>query len=304
MVDIQSVITKHHFMVDGNGDPMRLDLALSCYLKDMSREQARRFIQIGSVWINNKRVQVLSKPVFPGDEVVLYRGRAGFKKYYEIDPNNILYQDEHLLFYRKEPGIPTQALICDNYNNLYAALLRYIKANHGIPYLGMHHRLDLETSGVIVFTLSKGINRSIHYQFKDHRVKKSYLALVAGTPQFNTKEFTSYIGRQNGRYVCSLKGPGKIAVCQFTKLIERDKVTLIRAEPQTGRTHQIRLQLAFLGQPVLGDPLYGQGHTEMFTRTMLHAEQLSIIHPIHKKELIIRADLFEDMRRLIGDVSL
>jgi 23S rRNA pseudouridine1911/1915/1917 synthase len=265
----------------------------------MSREQARKFVQHGAVWVNGKRAQVLSRKVFPGDEITLYVGRAGYKKYYEIDQGNILYQDEYLLFYRKEPGIPTQAVVCDNYNNLFAALQRYLKSSSSAQYLGLHHRLDLETSGVILFTRTPAINRNIHYQFKDHQVKKSYLALVSGSPSCTEHTLTSYISRQDGKYRCSATGPGKIAFCHFTILQKRGDITLLRAEPRTGRTHQIRLQLACTGHPVLGDPLYGSGHTARVPRTMLHAESLSIMHPVHKRELAVTAELFQDMQQLI-----
>jgi 23S rRNA pseudouridine1911/1915/1917 synthase len=300
----QSSLTTYCFTIASDKSYMRLDQALPSYIAGFSREQARKYIQIGAVWINDNRVQVLSKKVKPGDEVVVYAGHYGYRKYYEANQHNIIYKDEHLLCYRKEPGIPTQPLRCDAYNNLYAALLRYLKAKGKPAYAGMHHRLDLETSGVILFTLSKSSNRNIHYQFRDHKIKKSYLAIVKGFPMFAAKAVMTYIGRQGGKYTCSLLGPGKSAITRFTTLREYDDWALIRAEPQTGRTHQIRLQLAFLGHPVLGDPLYGDGHTDNIPRTMLHAEKLIITHPVSGKELSVQAELFDDMRHLIGDTSI
>ena len=301
---MQSPLTKYCFTVASDKAPVRLDQAIPLYISEFSREQAKKYIQIGAVWINDKRVQIVSRKVKAGDEVALYAGRHGYRIYYEINQQNILYEDDHLIFYRKEPGIPTQPLHCDAYNNLYAGLLRYLKAAEKPAYAGMHHRLDMETSGVILFTLSKNSNRSIHYQFRDHKVKKSYLALVNGMPQLAAETLTTYINRQAGKYTCSLQEPGKIAVTRFTTLQKYGDRALIRAEPQTGRTHQIRLQLAFLGHSVLGDPLYGAGHTEDIPRTMLHAEQLTIIHPVSKEELTIQAELFDDMRHLIGNAVI
>ena len=301
---MQSPINKYCFRVASDRSPMRLDQSIPLHISDFSREQAKQFIRIGAVWINAKRVQIMSRKVTAGDEVAVYVGRHGYRNYYEINQHNILYEDAHLLLYRKEPGIPTQPLHCDSYNNLYAGILRYLRAAGKPVYAGMHHRLDLETSGVILFTLSKNSNRSIHYQFRDHKIKKSYLAVVSGVPQFNSETLITYINRQESRYTCSRSGPGKIAVTRFTTLQKYENKALLRAQPETGRTHQIRLQLSFLGHPVLGDPLYGAGHTADIPRTMLHADRLTIIHPVSKEELTIQAELFDDMRHLIGGTQI
>lgn len=286
-------------MVAAGEAPLRIDQAVSRYLPELSRAKARKLIETGAVWINNARSQILSKKVFSGDAVTIHVGREGGKKYYEISPDNILFEDEWLLFYRKEPGIPTQGIICDNYNNLHAALVRYLKKKKSDPYIGMHHRLDMDTSGVVLFTVSPRINRSIHYQFKDHRVKKKYLALVHGSPDFQEKTLETWISRCSSSYVCSDKGPGKLAISTFTKITDFSGYSLMRAEPKTGRTHQIRLQLAFLGLPILGDTLYGGRRSAECPRAMLHAESLTVFHPLQKRDLTITADIFNDMKQLI-----
>jgi len=243
-----------------------------------------------------------------GDTIAVYIGRRGVDRYYEIDPANILFRDEWLLFYRKEPGVPTQGVVCDNYNNIFAGLQRHLKQQQQSPaYLGMHQRLDLDTSGVVLFTLSPKVNRSIHYQFKDHRVKKIYRALVAGNPGFSQLRLSNFIYRHAGRYRCSDSGPGKEAVTQFRMLAAYDGCSLLEAQPETGRTHQLRLQLAHLGHPLLGDRLYGGAQGQGTARTMLHAISLRVFHPVTKKEIIVEASLFQDMLELIqtaaGDAS-
>jgi 23S rRNA pseudouridine1911/1915/1917 synthase len=279
---------------------LRIDQAVAGLFKDVSRERAKKFIAVGSVWLNGVRTQIVSRTVRSGDTVALYIGRRGFDRYYEIDPAHILYRDEWLLFYRKEPGVPTQGVVCDNYNNIFSALLRHLKQQQEAPaYLGMHQRLDLDTSGVVLFTLLPKVNRSIHYQFKDHRVRKVYRALVAGVPDFSEKRVETFIYRHDGRYRCSDKGPGKQAVTQFRMLAAFDGYSLLEAQPETGRTHQLRLQLAHLGHPILGDRLYGGTQAQGPSRTMLHAVSLSVFHPVTKNELTIEAPLFDDMLELI-----
>jgi len=278
---------------------LRLDQAVAGAFDGISRERAKKLIAIGAVWVNGARSQIISRTVRPGDGITLYIGRNGTERFYETDPANILYRDEALLFYRKEPGVPTQGVVCDNYNNVFSALQRYLKRQNAGAYLGMHQRLDLDTSGVVLFTLSPKANRSIHYQFKDHRVRKVYKAVAVGRPDFSEKSIINFIYRHAGRYRCSDSGPGKQAVTLFRLLEIFADCSLLEAHPQTGRTHQLRLQLAHIGHPILGDRLYGAAQAQGPPRTMLHAASLTIIHPVKKKEITVEAPLFDDMLQLI-----
>jgi len=287
------------FRVTGATAGLRLDQAVAQALPGVSRETAKKLIAIGAVWVNKQRVKILSTRVHEGDIVTVHIGKHGWRKRYELDPTNILYEDPWLLFYCKEPGIPSQGIVCDDYNNVAAAVLRYRKQKTSQPYVGLLHRLDLDTSGVMLFTLSPEVNRHIHRQFQNHRVGKTYLALVHGNPEFQHTQIVSYISRRDGRYRCSATEPGKPALTAFTKLSDFEGYALVRAEPQTGRTHQIRLQLSFLGFPVLGDPLYGTDPAGAYPRTMLHAESLTIEHPVTGQVVRVTAGLFEDMEKLL-----
>jgi 23S rRNA pseudouridine1911/1915/1917 synthase len=288
------------FVVAGIEEPLHLDQAIGRFLPDVSRGQARRLIALGAAWVNEQRVQVQSWKVHNGDRVLIYKGREGWKMFYESDAAHILHEDDWLLLYCKESGIPTQGIFCDNYNNLYAGLQRLMKKRGKPSYLGLHHRLDLETSGVVLFTNNKQANRSIHYQFKNRSIDKQYLVLVSGIPAFDEFECNAAIAKENGKYVCGPDIAGKSAQTIFQKLHDFEGYSLLRALPHTGRTHQIRLHLATLGHPVLGDSLYGGG-SELCVRTMLHAEVLRLTNPRTRKELRVCASVPEDMQKLLGD---
>jgi len=291
------------FTVCGLEEPLRLDRAIVRFVPETSRTQARALIGIGAAWVNGARVQVLSRPVRNGDSVLVYKGREGWRMFYEADSAAVLFEDDWLLVYCKESGIPTQGIFCDNYNNLYAGLLRLLKrrGTRG-AYLGLHHRLDLDTSGAVLFAKNRQANRSIHYQFKNRAVEKSYLVLAGGRPDFNERECSAPIAKKNGKYRCGIDGAGKTAQTFFQKLHDFDGYSLLRARPHTGRTHQIRLHLAALGHPVLGDQLYG-GST-CARRTMLHAETLCFTHPHSRTVLQVHAPLPADMLELLGDFRL
>ncbi len=281
----------------------RIDKAISARFPDISRGFARNLISIGGVWINKKRIHVASKKLSPGDRVDIYIGKHGTKRYYEIAPENILYEDPWIICYRKEPWIPTQGLVCDDYNNLFSALKRFITSrDENDAYLGMHHRLDMETSGVVLFTKSKKINRDIHYQFKNARIQKTYNALIEGIPDFVSLTLTTYIARRNSSYVCTAHGPGKIAITDFTVRKSLSYYSLIEAKPHTGRTHQLRLQLSFIKHPVVGDTRYGSTLANRFPRIMLHAHSLVFFHPAHKKMMKITSPFFDDMEKAANNI--
>jgi len=293
----------YEFSADGLDEPLRLDQAIGHFLPDVSRTQARKLITLGAAWVNDQRVQVQSRKIHNGDRVLIYKGREGWRMFYESEASRILYEDEWLLLYSKESGIPTQGIFCDNYNNLYAGLLRLLKKRGKPPYLGMHHRLDLETSGVVLFTKNKQANGSIHYQFKNRSINKQYLVVVVGNPIFDELEYSAAIAKKDGKYLCGVDIEGKSAQTFFKKLHDFEGYSLLRAHPHTGRTHQIRLHLQALGHPVLGDSMYGGG-SALCARTMLHAEMLCLQNPRSRKDLQVHAPVPEDMQQLLGDYSL
>jgi len=249
---------KHVFTITDKSADLRLDQAIAAHIESISRQKAKQLIQTGAVWINKQNAhKLISKKLKNRSIVTVYISKNGCNKSYESNRSNILLHDSQFLFYRKEPGIPTQGTPYDNYNNVYSALIRFLKEESAQPYIGLHHRLDTDTSGVLLFTRSKEVNRDISDQFKNHDIKKTYLALVEGNPGFDKTEFTSYISKGKGKYISVKKGPGKISKTRFTKLADFESYSLVRAEPKTGRTHQVRIHLSELGHPVLYDPLYG-----------------------------------------------
>ncbi len=293
-------MTKYDITVEAKSNGLRLDQAIGLLIPEISRTKARKLITLGGVWLNGNRTTILSKTVSEGDMLQVYEGRDFDKKQYEIDPLNIIYEDDWLICYRKEPGIPSQGIICDNYNNIYAALFRYLKKKNPASYLAIHQRLDIGTSGVMLFSKSKAVNRNIHFQFKNNSVLKKYMAFAEGNLDFQEKTIINHIGRKDGRYYCADSTNGKEAITLFKRIRLENGFTILEAIPGTGRTHQIRLQLSNIGHPILGDKLYGDKNSlSKYPRTMLHAASITVEHPVTKKELVVEAALFDDMKSMV-----
>ncbi len=258
----------------------------------VSPDTASDLIDFGSVYVGGRVERDPSRQIAEGREIVVNWPWGGTVRFYEINPDRILYEDEYLLAYDKESGIPSQQTPADGYNNLFAALNRFLqKERRKNPYAALHHRLDRETSGVIVFALDGSVNKSLGHSFESRRVRKDYLAWAEGNPQWDRCTASEDITRIGGRYAACPRGSGKRAETLLGVLHRADDRSLIWARPMTGRTHQVRLHLAAQGHPVIGDRLYGKIKAE---RLYLHAYRLKLLHPRFNSNLVLTAPVPDD----------
>ncbi len=258
----------------------------------MSLDQAVDLIDFGSVQVNERQERNPRRRLDPGDRLRVFWPRGGVERRYEIRPELILYRDRTLLAYNKESSIPSQQTPSDAYNNLHAAVSRYLASEGNLkPYVALHHRLDRGTSGVMLFSLDPSVNRRLGMAFEQRRVRKEYLVWVAGRPQAEQWVCRQDIGREGGRYAVRPRGSGKPAETAFRVLLAWEDRALLLAQPLTGRTHQIRLHLAACGHPILGDLRYGAVEAP---RLCLHAYRLALDHPVTGAPLVLRAGLPPD----------
>ena len=286
----------------------------------VSRAKIRRLIIAGAVSVNGRQERRPERAVPSGATLLVKLDTTRFfhEKQpddipFELEPENVLYEDEWLLLVNKPARFPTEATIVDGRDNLHAACKRYL-ARHGehrnTPYCGLLHRLDRETSGVILFSKTRTVNAAIQEQFVTKTIQKMYLALTLASNQNTGTSFipgdsTTHGARfsvQNrlaritpkssqGKWG-SVPAGGDEALTDFEFAEERNGLLLIRAWPRTGRTHQIRVHLAGLGLPILGDALYGgvtEFHDMTFPRCMLHATELEFVHPVSGERVCVTA---------------
>ncbi len=288
------------FEVEGGSDT---GPSLARYLEKallMPEEEVCDLVDFGSIQVNGRQERNPRRALSGGEEVRVYMPWQGARRVYEIDPARIVFRDPHILAYDKEAGIPSQQTPSDAYNNVFAAVQRFLEreassasaragsarapasARGANPYAALHHRLDRETSGVMLFAVDRAANRGIGDSFQHHGVLKEYLAWVEGVPALDRWTASDDIGRKNGRYTACPRGQGKPAETRFEVLARGEGKTLLRAEPLTGRTHQIRLHLSAAGHPVVGDRIYG---AKPAARLYLHARSLHLPHPVTGRNL-------------------
>ena len=291
---------------------------------DISKSKIRRLIMAGMVSINGGQCRNPSAMVRAGarvsaliDEEKLFYEKQPDDISYEVTARDVLYEDDVILLVNKPAFFPVEAGMVGSRDNLHAAVVRYLfekqKREHPAmknpPYAGIMHRLDRETSGVILFTKARSVNAACHDMFEKHTVKKCYRALVCAdsfsdaASIFGGKKSLSvemYMGRISPKSQAAKWGPlaekagGLYSKTDFTlvetDLLEGKKTAYVDCLLHTGRTHQIRVHLASLGLPILGDRLYGG---RPYRRIMLHAYSLTFTHPLTGRSLTVQAPLPE-----------
>jgi RluA family pseudouridine synthase len=208
----------------------------------------------------------------------------------------ILFEDEVLIIVNKPAGLPSQATVDKKRPHLYGLLKAQLEKEKTGSYLALHHRLDKDTSGVLLFCKDKNYNSSISEMFKHHEFEKIYYALtrlrknkVSPSPTWQIKNHLAekVTPRSQRMSLQSVKAGGRLAITDFKLLEVRKKGLLIEARPRTGRMHQIRVHLAEEGHPILGDDLYNPQRDQQVSRMMLHAYQLIFKHPKTQETLTV-----------------
>mgnify|MGYP001397151751 FL=1 len=209
---------------------------------------------------------------------------------------DILFEDNHLIIVNKIPGDLSQGDITRD-QTLGDKVKSYLKKKYnkkGNVYLGIAHRLDRPTSGVIVFTkTSKALSR-INELFKKNDIKKTYWAIVNSMKEKNSDKLVNHLiknKKQNKSYVTnSSNKESKKAILNYKKILDLEKYSLLSVKLETGRHHQIRTQLANIGYPIKGDLKYGYPRSNKDGSILLHSRKISFVHPINKKNIKIIAN--------------
>jgi 23S rRNA pseudouridine1911/1915/1917 synthase len=287
-------------------DKIRLDLYLTQQEIYPSRSQIRNLITQGKISVNNTTV----KPSYilkNGDVINL---NPPEQKELEIKaeaiPLDIVYEDEYLVVVNKLANMIVHPAGKIRNGTLVNALLYYCRDSlsgiGGVIRPGIVHRLDKDTSGLMVAAKNDFAHLDLSKQMKDHQVTKKYIALVHGNLKEDSGMIDAPIGRSmsNRKKMAVTEGKSREAITQFKVLKRFSGYTLVEATLRTGRTHQIRVHLAFIGYPIVGDQLYTHRKQGLnISRQALHSHILGFVHPSTKKYMEFTAPLPQDIQELI-----
>lgn len=303
---------QHDFVIPDELGGMRLDQALAKILPGYSRTQIQDWIKLEAIQVDGKhikaRVQVLGgekitidaslkpQPVFTAQDIAL----------------NIIYEDEAYLIINKPPGMVVHPAAGNYDNTLLNALLHHAPTLQLLPRAGIIHRLDKDTSGLLVIAKTQPALIHLSRQLKARTITRIYQSVVCGVMTGGGK-VDEPIGRHPSvRMRMAVIDTGRPATTHYRVMDRYRAHTRIKVQLETGRTHQIRVHMAHINYPVVGDPSYGKrlqlpkgASPELiqilreFKRQALHASELGFIHPITGEAVSYNAPLPEDMQRLI-----
>ncbi|MDR1511620.1 MAG: RluA family pseudouridine synthase [Endomicrobium sp.] len=280
----------------------RLDFYLASIYKDYSRSYFQKLMYKKKILVNNK-ISFSSYKLKYGD-VIIFEFEEG--KSLSIRPENIkfniIYEDIDIIVVNKPAGIVVHPSYGHSSGTLLNALIRYSNGNYKLPYLV--HRLDKDTSGVIIFAKNEKAKVDISKQFKNRNVKKIYYAAVKGIIIENRGKIEAPLGRspQNRKLMTVNSLAKKMAITEFKTVLRCDGYTLLEVKIITGRTHQIRSHMKYINHPVVGDQQYGGPKTingKQFNRQMLHSYNISFMHPRTMKIMKFTAELPNEMKMML-----
>lgn len=300
----------NRIVVDESNSNQRLDKFLSTYFSELSRSHIAKLIDDENCLVNKKVIKSSYK-LKTGDVIEINIPEA---KELEIEkediPLDIVYEDSDILIINKPQGMVVHPANGHYEHTLVNAILHHchdLSGINGVMRPGIVHRIDKDTSGLICVAKNDKAHLSLAEQLKDHTMSRTYIALVKGVITENTGEINLPIGRDphNRQKMAVTRSNSKEAITYFKVLQRFSDHTLVECHLKTGRTHQIRVHLSYIGYPVEGDPLYsGRKYDTLYkSGQLLVAVGLRLIHPSSNKEMEFKIDLPDYFKEVISQLE-
>ena len=287
----------------------RIDAYMAEKYEDISRVAIQRLIETGKILVNGKKVKASYK-VQVNDKITMEEEKAVEVELKAQDiPVEIIYEDRDIIVVNKPKGMVVHPANGNPDGTLVNAIMAICKDSlsgiGGEIRPGIVHRLDKETSGILIVAKNDKAHINLSQQIKEHKVKKTYIALVKGIVKENNATINMPIGRsEKDRKKMAVTKKGKEAITHFKVLKRYDKYTLLEINIETGRTHQIRVHLSQIGYPIVGDEVYSKGKNQWNIKGQcLHAKSLDFKHPITNEDMHLEAKIPQYFEKILEELK-
>lgn len=287
----------------------RIDAYMAEKYEDISRVAIQRLIETGKILVNGKKVKASYK-VQVNDKITMEQEKAVEVELKAQDiPVEIIYEDRDIIVVNKPKGMVVHPANGNPDGTLVNAIMAICKDSlsgiGGEIRPGIVHRLDKDTSGILIVAKNDKAHINLSEQIKEHKVKKTYIALVKGIVKENNATINMPIGRsEKDRKKMAVTKKGKEAITHFKVLKRYDKYTLLEINIETGRTHQIRVHLSQIGYPIVGDEVYSKGKNEWNIKGQcLHAKSLDFKHPITNEDMHLEAKIPQYFEEILEELK-
>jgi len=287
----------------------RIDSWLSLSMEDFSRSYIQKLCQDGNVFVNGATVKSNFKLKI-GDKIVVKVPKAELLDVLAEDiPINIVYEDEHIIVINKSKGMVVHPAVGNYTGTLVNALMKYcgdsLSDINGVIRPGIVHRIDKDTSGLLVVAKSNQAHEILSKNLKTHDVRREYIALVEGIIYENNGRVDAPIGRHpvDRKKMSVNTKDGRDAITHFKVLERFTTATYLEVKLETGRTHQIRVHLAYINHPIIGDEVYGRRKQKYDTQgQVLHAIRLQFKHPVTGEDMLFETAVPEYFQNLLEEL--
>ena len=267
-------------------------------LRQKSRDNIKSLLRNSQINVNGEVVSQFNHPLLPGDNVLIRWSRDDIK-----GPSrnlNIVFEDDYLIVIDKHSGLLSISSGKETYATAYSILSSYVKKKNPGGKIFVVHRLDRDTSGVMMFAKSEKVQAMLQENWKETVTERKYMAVVEGKVEEKEGRIESYIYESKALMMHTTKDPGKgeLAITRFRTLKTNADYSLLEIYLETGRKNQIRLHMKEMGHSIAGDKKYG-AHGNPIGRLALHAGVLAFVHPVTKEHLRFESKIPAKFRRLI-----
>ena len=260
---------------------------------DMPKKRIKQYLTHGSIYVNNNKTTKYNYKLVAGMNIVINTSNNT-----KSLPFNILFEDDHIIVVNKPSGLLTIATTKERENTLYHIVREYLVSNNKNARVFIVHRLDKDTSGIVVFAKDEKTKNKLQENWNEYVSLREYVAVVHGKLKKDSDRIVQYLKetKTNLVYIAHDKD-GKEAITNYNVVKENDKYSLLSINLETGRKNQIRVALASLNNPILGDKKYGK--KDEFNRLYLHANRLKLYYPEIGKEILFETEIPNEFKKVM-----